>query len=116
MNMKCKLITETINGRTFIGGYYSDPQGIELPDKIANVQWRDEYGNYKWELLADRAIAPANLAPTAEQLVDAQDRAFAEKVAPIFFKLLKQAVKTTSTPAESWKAIDSAIREQMNGG
>jgi hypothetical protein len=111
--MKCKLITEIVNGRTFIGGYYADPQGIDMPDKIANAIWRDQYGNYNWELLADGTVAQANLAPTAEQLAQKQDDDFIDRVAIQFFKIVKQAVLNTTGPAESWKAIDAALRDVL---
>jgi hypothetical protein len=109
--MRGKAFTYEMNGRTFLGGAQKTNGGEELPDP----PYEDEYDNPIWEKKNGVWIA-ANLAPTAQQLSDAQDKAFVDKVAPIFFKLLKQAIKTTSTPAESWKALDVAIRAQMNGG
>jgi hypothetical protein len=110
MKMKCKLITETIDGRTFVGGYYSDPSGIELPDKITNTEWRDEYGNYKWELLPDGAVAASNLMPTSGQLTKKQDDDRIDRATTILVKTIVQAIRSTAGPAESWKAIDAALR------
>jgi hypothetical protein len=110
MTMKCKLITETIGGRAFIGGYYSDPSGIELPDKIENTEWRDAYGNYNWELLSDGSIVASDLVPSADQLAKKQDDERIGRITVQFLKIVKQAILNTAGPAESWKAIDAALR------
>ncbi len=113
--MRCSLITQTINGRTFIGGYYSDPKGIDLPDKIALTEWTDAYGNFNWELLPDGSIVAANVSPTAQQVSDKQDKDWTDKASPVLVKLIVKAVKNTAGPAQSWSAIDAAIRSLLNG-
>lgn len=103
--------TIIINGRTYI---ISPLQGFALPGFLSQEQeWVDRYGNPKWEILPDGTIAPSNLTPTPEQIEERETLDRMEKAQAVLIRIIVKAIKTTSTPLQSWQAIDAALRSLL---
>jgi len=112
MEMTYKLDTEKIDGTEYVTGYHYDPAGNELPAGAESItQWRDEEGNPLWMLKGNTMIAaPARVLPP-EEIAAKKAKSF-ESLIPA---MLIEVVKSTGGPEESWKALDAAVRELLNG-
>ena len=103
--MKCKLITEKVDGVEFIGGYCAceDAGAIELPEELQGiVQWRDEFDNYLFALIDEKAV-PVTIKPTASQIA-----AKASSVDVV--SLLTESVQGNANDSDAWAAFCKALR------
>lgn len=108
--MTVQYIIENINGHDYIGGWY--PGGdYNVPDHLINeTAWLDEYGNWKWELLNDGTVAPANIVPTQDQINTKIEKDRIASAAEYLLRTIVRAIRTTGGPAASWQAIDADLR------
>lgn len=110
--VKVKLETEKVDSRTFIVGYYCSREGVPLPAALeGTVHLRDDFGNHRWELLEDGSVVPANIIPNTDQINERGTAGGIEKAAAVLVRAIVSAIRSTSTPSQSWEAIDEALRD-----
>lgn len=114
MSQQVVFQIESVNMKNYVTGYSVSSKGKELPEILRGViQWRDEYGNPKWELLGDGSVVPANITPTQEQINERNTRVLMGKAESVLLRTIVEAIKGTTTPAQSWSAIDAALRAKL---
>jgi hypothetical protein len=114
--MKYRLLTIEQNGLIYVNGFTADPDGIELDPQLANeLAWVDQWGNWKWQLLNGK-IQAAGILASADQVAAKAETDQIDKITKAWFKLLRQVFTTTTTPTQSWVAIDAAVRKALQNG
>ena len=112
--MGYEYFTEESDGKKYITGYVAVRNGVDLSDIFLPFErWVDKYGNYKYELLPDGSVVLAAITPTPEQIEERETLDRMEKAQAVLIRIIVKAIKTTSTPLQSWQAIDAALRSLL---